>query len=676
MSDLIGTTILDRYRVDSFIGRGGMAQVYKAWDVKRSVHVALKLLNEDLAEDYVFLRRFAREARALELLQHPHIVRFFGFEEIGRLAFLVMEYVDGLSLRAQLKLLGRPLSLPEALAVFKPVCGALHYAHQMDVLHCDVKPANILIERGGRVVLSDFGIAQLTESATVTFSTPGTPAYMSPEQCRGEELDVRTDVYSLGITAYEILTLDRPFKGDTDATTGSRGERVRWEQMHVPAPSPRGINPGIPPAAEAAVLKTLEKRRSRRPQGALDFYQDLSQGGTSEAATNVPWTAERDTGGSEVPLSAPRGPQEEERALDRPLATMGAGAIVLGTVTAVLIVGLLAFILGRRLLRPSATPAPVVSPLVVVATPTSPPSVSTTTSKVMVSSTSGFTPTPNAGLTPSPATPSNSWTRPADGATMMYVPASTFSMGSSQSDSDADADERPQHIVRLSPYYVDRYEVTVAQFRLFAETTGYDTDAERRGWGWVWRGAEWERVDGANWRHPTGLGSSVVQRDAYPVTVVSWNDASAYCRSVGARLPTEAEWENGARGSDARRWPWGDFWEAGRANSAASGLGWLASVADFPEGASPYDLFNMAGNVWEWVADWYDEDYYARSPNADPRNDVPGQCPGGSASDQCRVMRGGSWRNNAAKIRAANRTYALPTEGRNDFGFRCAMDVP
>jgi hypothetical protein len=300
MPDLTGQTLLRRYRVDAFIGRGGMAEVYRAWDEKRSVHVALKVLNEDLAADYVFLRRFTREARALELLQHPHIIRFFGFEEVDDTALLVMEYIDGVTLRRQLKLMGRPLTLPEALTVLHPVCSALHYAHQVGIFHCDIKPANIFIERGGRVVLGDFGISRLTESATVTFSTPGTPAYMAPEQCRGEEIDGRTDVYSLGITTFEMLTLDRPFKGITEATTGSVGERVRWEQVHLPPALPSIVNPQISPGTDAAILKTLEKRPDQRQQSAQEFYRDLSQGGKIQAAAKVPWVEEP----REVPAAA------------------------------------------------------------------------------------------------------------------------------------------------------------------------------------------------------------------------------------------------------------------------------------------------------------------------------------------------------------------------------------
>jgi hypothetical protein len=161
----------------------------------------------------------------------------------------------------------------------------------MGIYHCDVKPANIFIERDGRVVLGDFGIARLSESATVTFSTPGTPAYMAPEQCRAEEPDARTDVYSLGVTTYEMLTLDRPFKGDTEGATGSRGERVRWEQMNVPPPRPRGVNPDISQVAEAAVLRALEKDAGRRQRGALKFYEELSEQGRVQAADTLSWAA-------------------------------------------------------------------------------------------------------------------------------------------------------------------------------------------------------------------------------------------------------------------------------------------------------------------------------------------------------------------------------------------------
>ena len=347
MLRLVGQTLLNRYRVDAFVGRGGMAEVYKAWDAKRAVFVAIKLLNEDLAEDRVFLRRFAREAHTLERLEHPHIVRFFGFEETHSVAFLVMEFIEGLTLRRYLHHLGRPLTLPEALYVTEPVCGALHYAHQMGIYHCDVKPANIFIEGGGRVVLADFGVARLTESATVTFSTPGTPAYMSPEQCREEELDARTDIYSLGVTTYEILTLDRPFRGEAEGTTGSRGERVRWEQMHLPPPPPRRVNPRIPPAAETAILRALEKEPERRQGGMLEFYKESSSAGAVQAASRLPRVEELVGTVPPEPLQPPPPPpsgHREARAGVGKMLPVGIGVVVVGIGVVLLTVLLLVLI--------------------------------------------------------------------------------------------------------------------------------------------------------------------------------------------------------------------------------------------------------------------------------------------------------------------------------------------
>lgn len=374
MPNLVGETLLKRYRIDEFLGRGGMAEVYKAWDAERSVYVALKVLNENLAADYVFTRRFAREARALELLQHPNIVRFFGFEEDEGLAFLVMQYIDGVTLRRQLRLMGCPLALPEALAVLQPVCSALHYAHEMGVYHCDVKPANVFIEHRGRVLLGDFGIARLSESVTVTSSIPGTPAYMAPEQCRGEGVDARTDIYSLGISTYEMLTLDRPFKGDTEETTGSRGERVRWEQMNVPPSRPTSIKPDVPSVADAAILRALEKEPERRQQRVLEFYEELSGGEAVQPAARLPHVVEP----SSFP---PPGPMQESGIIqlwswlrDRPVVWAGIGV----TLLAVLLLSLIGLLPNTKDQNPTTTPtAPLATEVQLVASPrptvTSPP---------------------------------------------------------------------------------------------------------------------------------------------------------------------------------------------------------------------------------------------------------------------------------------------------------------
>ena len=187
MEAIIGQTIKGRYRVDALLGRGGMAEVYKVWDQERSVDIAMKVLRQDIAYDPVFLRRFQREAQSLSKLQHPNIVRFYGLEREKLLAFLLMEYVDGYSLQADILLAeGKPLPDKRILDVFNQVCSALSYAHKKNLVHCDIKPGNIMLEKNGeRVLLTDFGIARTIDATTSTLVGAGTPAYMPPEVDQG-----------------------------------------------------------------------------------------------------------------------------------------------------------------------------------------------------------------------------------------------------------------------------------------------------------------------------------------------------------------------------------------------------------------------------------------------------------------------------------------------------------
>jgi WD40 repeat protein/tRNA A-37 threonylcarbamoyl transferase component Bud32 len=285
MPDLVGHVLKGRYRIDDLLGRGGMAEVYKAWDQQRQYYVAIKVMREDLAEDVEFLARFRREASALAALNHANIVRFYSFEREGRLAFIVMDYVPGTTLRGRiLDAGGKPLPLEEVAAVMRQACAALHYAHGENVLHRDVKPGNIMI-RGdssdgayGQVQVADFGIAKAADAATATTAMPGTPAYMSPEQCRSEVLDERADVYALGIAAYEMLAGRRPFRGETrESGTESTREKIRWEQMHAEPPPLQPFNPAISPGLEAVVLKALAKDRDERWPTPLAFWQAFEE---------------------------------------------------------------------------------------------------------------------------------------------------------------------------------------------------------------------------------------------------------------------------------------------------------------------------------------------------------------------------------------------------------------
>jgi serine/threonine protein kinase len=272
-----GDVINGRYRVDGSLGRGGMADVYKVWDTQRSVFLAMKVLRQDLAQDPIFLRRFQREAKALAKLQHPNIVRFYGLERDDLLAYLLMEYVDGVSLQAEIiRHIGRPLAPERIQHVMAAACVTLNYAHSVGIVHCDIKPGNILIDRNGNIFLTDFGIARGMDSATSTMVGIGTPAYMAPELIRGEDPTPQTDIYALGIVLYEMLTGgERPFTGERATITGTASEKVRWEQVNrTPVPL-RQFNPQVTPQLENVVMRCLKKEPQKRFANTLDLLQSF-----------------------------------------------------------------------------------------------------------------------------------------------------------------------------------------------------------------------------------------------------------------------------------------------------------------------------------------------------------------------------------------------------------------
>ena len=276
MPNLTGEIILNRYRVDDLIGRGGMAEVYKVWDSKRMTFLAMKVLHEDLALDRVFMRRFQREAQTLSKLQHPNIVRFYGLEQDGRLAFMLLDFVEGETLKHKIFDAGGPMPADQIRGVVRTICGALQFAHGEGLVHCDIKPGNIMIDQNGKVLLSDFGIARMSDTATATMVGMGTPAYMAPEQARGLDPVPQTDIYALGVVLFEMLTGgERPFTGERAETTGGTSEKVRWEQIHLQAPSPCKWNPDIPLELEAVVQKCLQKDVDDRYESPLEIINAL-----------------------------------------------------------------------------------------------------------------------------------------------------------------------------------------------------------------------------------------------------------------------------------------------------------------------------------------------------------------------------------------------------------------
>jgi serine/threonine protein kinase len=279
MSSLIGQTLLHRYEIRDLIGRGGVGEVYLAWDPQRMTRLAVKVLHEDLAYDKVFMRRFQREAETLAKLQHPNIVRFYRLEVEGHRAFMLLDYIEGDTLHARLFKLGRPMTTPEVMEVVEPVIAVLHYAHSHGIVHCDVKPANVMLEKTGRVLVGDFGIARMMDAATATLVGAGTPAYMAPEQIKGEVPTPQTDIYALGVMLFEMLTGgERPFTGERATITGSTATKVRWEHLNLDPPPMHTWNPELPSEVEAVVLRCLAKDPTERYDSIQDLLVELRVG--------------------------------------------------------------------------------------------------------------------------------------------------------------------------------------------------------------------------------------------------------------------------------------------------------------------------------------------------------------------------------------------------------------
>lgn len=280
MSFAIGEQV-GPYRVVQQLGHGGMSTVYKAYHAALDRHVALKVLHPAFKGDSNFLERFQREARIVAKLTHPHIVPVYDFSEHEGTPYLVMRYIEGRTLKAELAEQG-PLPLERIVRILRPVCDALEYAHGQGILHRDVKPSNILLSQEGRTYVTDFGLARMVLAGDSTISQDrmiGTPQYISPEQAKGDALDRRTDLYSLGVVVFEMLTGFVPYQADTPFA-------VVHDHIYSPLPLPSSFNPEVPPAVEQAVLKALAKTPDDRYQDAGDLLRALEA--ASQRAPTAP----------------------------------------------------------------------------------------------------------------------------------------------------------------------------------------------------------------------------------------------------------------------------------------------------------------------------------------------------------------------------------------------------
>ncbi|WP_216828033.1 Stk1 family PASTA domain-containing Ser/Thr kinase [Alkalihalobacterium elongatum] len=266
---MIGTRINGRYHILETIGGGGMAYVYKARDVILDRIVAVKVLQPQFSRDEQFIKRFRREAQAATSLAHPNVVSIFDVGEEEDLYYIVMEYVEGPTLKELIQDRGA-LSLDETVDIMTQVTSAIAHAHANQIVHRDIKPHNILISKSGEAKVTDFGIARAMSSATITHtnSVMGSVHYLSPEQARGGVVTYKSDIYSLGIVLYEMVTGQVPFSGDTAVT-------IALKHLQDEVPSPRKINRLIPQSLENIILRSTTKDALHRYESAIEMGEDL-----------------------------------------------------------------------------------------------------------------------------------------------------------------------------------------------------------------------------------------------------------------------------------------------------------------------------------------------------------------------------------------------------------------
>src|SRR5579863_6277704 len=294
----------NRYELTHLIARGGMAQVYRARDRLLDRPVALKVLFPELSVDRAFVERFRREAQAAANLSHPNIVPVFDWGEDGGTYYIVMEYIDGQPLSQALKA-GGPMPAGRVAQIGARVADALAYAHRHGVVHRDVKPGNVLLTNDEQVKVTDFGIARAVnteESLTQTGAVMGTATYFSPEQAEGMGVDSRSDIYSLGVVIFEMVTGRPPFLGDTPVAVASKHVREY-------PPAPRDINPAVPANLEAVIMKCMAKSPDHRYATGDDLRIDLLRFREGRAVAAVTHPIPQPTTGQTQAMVAPEGTQ-------------------------------------------------------------------------------------------------------------------------------------------------------------------------------------------------------------------------------------------------------------------------------------------------------------------------------------------------------------------------------
>ncbi len=666
--ELVGTTVSDKYTIERVVGEGGFATVYRAihnvW--KRPVAIKVFRALGDLPADRraELVEMFIQEGTLLaELSERSAAIcqaRDVGtLHKNGReMPYMVLEWLEGRSLEEVIeseKAAGMAPRTPmQALVLLEPVAEALALAHRKGIAHRDVKPANVFVlgdPRGEHTTkVLDFGIAKVVQDAqrlagsfaqTQGVTSSFTPAYGAPEQFSRTHgaTGPWTDVFAMGLIFTELVTHAAPLRGDdlTQLAFCAMDPQRR--------PTPRSLGADVPDAVEAVLRRALAVSPEDRFRDMGELWNALRG-----ALSMDPMPPSATTDPNPIAIAAPSSPaQETLRAAPAPPARSPARLFALAG--------------GAVLVAAAATASAVYLGAIRGNDP-----VATKGAEAGDAASSA----PIATPPPMPECP----------AGMVKIPGGKFFMGSD--DKSDEERERPAHQVTLSPYCIDATEVTVAQYKECSDK-GECKRAPREN--------EWEGITPAARKvyDPLCTIRDPEAKAQHPINCIDWELATAFCAARGKRLPTEAEWEFATRGSDGRKYPWGDDVPTSGGHLNACGkecVAWgrkhpdpdnpleamypvddgfptTAPAGSFPKGDSPFGLHDVVGNVWEWTSDWYGP--YGSAAQVDPK---------GAETGSLRVMRGGSWNgSDPAWVRPTFRFMAPPAMRSHGIGFRCAMPL-
>ena len=622
----------ERYVILKSLGEGGFGRVFLAEHTGLKQKHVIKVLSADSSRSTDIRNRFFQEAQAIARLKHPNIVPIMDVSESGGRPYYIMSYLEGGSLEEFL-LKEKKLSVETALGLVSKLLSALSEVHKKGIIHRDIKPSNVILDEMGEPILIDFGIARVEESTgskTKTGISIGTPQYMSPEQLDAKPINLTTDIYSMGILLFELLTGKPPFEGSISSLI------TQHNTVRLPSVSGKIGNSKLVDVIQTVLQKACAKEPSARYGSAKEMREAvegiLKIKGVVPESIKISDTQKEEKSGTlptqEIQLEKITTKEEfpqkevviEQTYQDKPLKIQSSfqnKTTIIGIVMGLVIVLLGGYFLMSKMGQPEKNRTNTI------------------------------------------------------GIEFALIPSGSFQMGCSDGDENCQDDEKPQHKVTISnSYYMGKYEVTQGQ---------------------------WKRVVGNNPSFFKNCG------DDCPVEQVSWNDVQEFIRKLCEvekmspckyRLPTEAEWEYAARAGSKSRIYMGDMKILGKHNSPElDGIAWYSGNSGVSYGGgfdcsewsekqysslecgthpvgqrkpNAWGLYDMIGNVSEWNDDWYDEKYYNKEYQTDPKNAEPGLL-------MWRVLRGGSWGSHTWYSRLSTRGYNNPALRSDGSGFRLVL---